>query len=92
MRGWWEVIHFHLFYDSNNRYARLHKLWLNHGVSEEVTRNLESSPGEARTCRHLELFVTFLSRICHHGLGPSLKKKKFIDIKDIKICLDYVSI
>jgi len=31
------------------RYARLHRLWLNHGVSEEVTHNLESSPGFVAT-------------------------------------------
>ena len=27
------------------RYAKLSKLWLNHGVPEEVTHSLEQSPG-----------------------------------------------
>jgi len=31
------------------RYARLHRLWLNHGIAEEVTHNLESSPGFVTT-------------------------------------------
>jgi len=31
------------------RYARLHRLWLNHGVAEEVTHNLEASPGFVTT-------------------------------------------
>ena len=29
----------------NLRYAKLSKLWLNHGVPEEVTHSLEQSPG-----------------------------------------------
>jgi len=31
------------------RYAKLHRLWLNHGIAEEVTHNLESSPGFVTT-------------------------------------------
>lgn len=31
------------------RYKRLHKLWLNHGIAEEITHNLESSPGFVAT-------------------------------------------
>ena len=27
------------------RYARLHRLWLNHGIAEKVTHNTEASPG-----------------------------------------------
>ena len=30
---------------AQERYKRLHKLWLNHGIAEEITHNLESSPG-----------------------------------------------
>jgi len=33
----------------SERYARLHRLWLNHGIAEEVTHNLESSPGFVTT-------------------------------------------
>ena len=34
----------HNQYLSVCRYAKLNKLWLNHGIPEEVTHNLEQSP------------------------------------------------
>jgi len=33
----------------HERYAKLNKLWLNHGIPEEVTHNLEQSPGLVAT-------------------------------------------
>ena len=48
------------------RYARLHRLWLNHGIAEKVTHNTEASPGaelllycEALQIPFSQIFVLF---------------------------------